>query len=93
MSQARSNIWKSLPTAVVAVVALSTSTAFTFEVHESDVDQLVAGSSAGVAGESGALFAVGAGLAILAASLRRLTHRYGLEHPAPAMTAPSQSRP
>jgi hypothetical protein len=95
MSHSRSKLWKSLPAAVVAVVAMSASTALSFEAHASRAQwQVVAGteSDRGV-GESGALFVVGAGLAILAGSLRKLMHRWAVEPVAtPGISAASHSR-
>jgi hypothetical protein len=81
-----------VPTVAVALVIMSSGVVFSFDVYARQMQwQIASGSADGGAGESGALFAAGIGLAMLAGSLRRLMQRAALE-PSASLAAATQSR-
>jgi hypothetical protein len=87
-----SNKLTRVPTVAVALVIMSSGVVFSFDVYARQMQwQIASGSADGGAGESGALFAAGIGLAMLAGSLRRLMQRGALE-PSASLAAATQSR-
>lgn len=79
---------KHLSAAILTVATLSMGAAFSFEAHASRSEWQSAAStqSTDVVSESAVLFVVGAGLATLASSLRKLIRRSEFDH-APAAIA------
>src|SRR5262245_2086947 len=79
---------KHMSAVVLTVATLSMGAAFSFEAHASRIEWQSTSSagSTDVVSESAVLFVVGAGLATLATSLRRLIRRSEFEH-APAAIA------
>ena len=85
---------KHISAAILTVATLSMGAAFSFEAHASRIEWQSASSAQAtdVVSESAVLFVVGAGLATLATSLRKLTRRSPFEHSPAAIASAGSSR-
>lgn len=85
---------KHISAAILTVATMSMGAAFSFEAHASRSEWQSAAStqSADVLSESVVLFVVGAGLATLATSLRKLIRRSQFEHAPAAIASTGNSR-